>query len=139
VSRVVAILIAGAVMGAAGAASAGPCEDLAGHRWASFIEGGQPGRTGAGTWDLRRGVVGAKVFGNEGATPLPAASPSVAYGSSSLQQVTECRPGRGRSATLAFNSGASLVVTLAADGRSATLVGEQNLAGMTGWIVRDPT
>ncbi|HYD27771.1 hypothetical protein [Brevundimonas sp.] len=138
-TRITAILIAAAMTGVAGTASAGPCEDLAGYRWASFIEGGHPGRTGAGTWDFRRGVVGGKVFGNEGATPLPGAAPSAAYGASSLQQVNECRPGRGRSATLAFNSGASLIVTLAADGRSATLVGEQNLAGMTGWIVRDPT
>ncbi|MBW8303469.1 MAG: hypothetical protein K0M78_05920 [Brevundimonas sp.] len=132
-------MTAAAVMATAGAASAGPCEQLAGHRWASFIEGGTPGRIGAGTWDLRRGVVGAKVFGNVGALPLPGAVPSVVYGTSSLQQIDSCAPGRGNSATLAFNSGSSVIVTVAADGRSATLVGQQNLAGMTGWIVRDPT
>ncbi len=138
-TKIVAVLTAAAVMALAGAASAGPCEQLAGHRWAAFIEGGMPGRTGAGTWDLRRGVVGAKVFGNEGATPLPGAVPSLVYGTSSLQQIDGCTAGRGNSATLGFNSGASLIVTVAADGKSATLVGGQNLAGMTGWIVRDPT
>jgi len=137
-TRIAAVLTAAALMAVAGAATAGPCEQLAGHRWASFIEGGTPGRTGAGTWDLRRGVVGAKVFGNEGATPLPGAAPSVAYGTSSLQQIDACTAGRGNSATLAFNSGASLTVTVANDGRSATLVGGQNLVGMTGWIVREP-
>ena len=123
----------------AGAAAAGPCEQLAGHRWASFIEGGSPGRTGAGTWDFRGGVVGGKVFGNVRATPLPGAVPSSSYGSSTLQQVDSCTAGRGRTATLSFNSGASLIVTVAADGKSATLAGGQNLTGMTGWIVRDPT
>lgn len=135
----VSALVFAAVLGVAGTASAGACEQLDGYRWASFIEGGSPtARTGAGTWDLRQGVVGGTLFGNVGDTPLPSGSPSQGYGASSVQQITSCE-GTGASVRIDFNSGAWLTLTMAVDGKSATLVGGQNLTGMTGWIVRDPT
>lgn len=132
-----AVLAAAALLAAAGAASAGPCEQLAGARWVHYIEGGTPARMGVSTMDFRRGVVGATIFAAAGPTPLPASNPSAAYGSSYVQQVTGCTA-QGNVATVSINVGASVLVTVSADGRSATTAGGQNLAGMSGWAVRAP-
>lgn len=136
-TRVTAILIAAAVMGVAGTASAGPCAQLAGARWVHYIDGGDPARAGVSVLDFRTSVVGATVFAAAGPTPFPASNPSVAYGGSYLQQVTACTE-EGNVATLQINVGASVLFTVSADGKSATTVGGQNLPGMTGWAVRQP-
>lgn len=135
---VFAVLAAAALMGAAGAASAGPCEQLAGARWLHYIEGGRPpARAGVSVWDFRTTVVGATVFAAAGPAPFPPTNPSAPYGGAELQQVTACRA-NGNVATIAVNAGASVLVTVSADGKTATTVGGQNLAGMTGWAVRQP-
>lgn len=134
---VLAVFSAAALMGAAGAASAGPCEQLQGARWVHYIEGGRPARAGVGVWDFRTTVIGATVFAAAGPAPFPPTNPSAPYGGSELQQVTGCR-GDGNVATIVVNAGASILVTLSQDGKTATTVGGQNLAGMTGWAVRQP-
>lgn len=137
VTRVTAILIAAAVTGMAGTASAGPCAQLAGARWVHYIDGGSPAQAGVAVLDFRSGVVGATVFAAAGPMPFPASNPSVAYGASYLQQVTACTEA-GNVATLQINVGASVLFTVSADGKSAATTGGQNLPGMTGWAVRQP-
>lgn len=137
--RISATVIAvAAVLGAAGTAAAGPCEQLVGARWVHYIDGGDPARAGVGVLDFRAGVVGAPVFAAAGSTPFPASNPSAPYGGSYIQQVTACTA-EGNVATLSINVGASVLFTVAEDGKSATTVGGQNLPGMSGWAVRDPT
>jgi len=132
-----ALIAAAALLGAAGTASADPCRQLAGARWVHYIDGGRPARAGVSVWDFRTGVVGATVFAAAGPAPFPPTNPSAPYGGSELQQVTSCTS-NGNVATIAVNAGASVLVTVSADGKTATTVGGQNLAGMTGWAVRQP-
>ena len=132
-----ALIAAAALLAAAGTASAGPCEQLAGARWLHYIDGGTPARAGVSVLDFRRGVVGATIFAAAGPTPFPSSNPSAPYGSSYVQQVTGCTA-QGNVATVSINVGASVLVTVSADGKSATTVGGQNLPGMTGWAVRQP-
>lgn len=132
-----ALIAAAALLGSAGAASAGPCEQLAGARWLHYIDGGTPARAGVSVLDFRGGVVGATIFAAAGPTPFPSSNPSAPYGASYVQQVTGCTA-QGNVATISINVGASVLVTVSADGKSATTVGGQNLPGMTGWAVRQP-
>jgi len=132
-----ALVAAAALMGGAGTAVAGPCEQLAGARWLHYIDGGAPARAGVAVLDFRNGVVGATVFAAAGPTPFPASNPSLAYGEAYLQQVTACTA-QGNVATLVINVGASVLMTVSADGKTATTVGGQNLPGMSGWAVRQP-
>ena len=137
-TRVSAALIASAaLMGCAGTAAAGPCEQLAGARWLHYIDGGEPARAGVSVLDFRTGVVGATVFAAAGPTPFPASNPSLAYGGAYLQQVTACTA-QGNVATLSINVGASVLMTVSTDGKTATTAGGQNLPGMSGWAVRQP-
>lgn len=125
------------LLGTAGTAAAGPCEQLAGGRWLHYLDGGSPARAGVAVLDFRNGVVGATVFAAAGPTPFAASNPSVAYGGAYLQQVTACSA-EGNVATLSINVGASVLMTVSADGQSATTAGGQNLPGMTGWAARMP-
>ncbi|HYC98778.1 hypothetical protein [Brevundimonas sp.] len=133
-----AVIAVAALLGAAGTAAAGPCDKLAGARWVHYIDGGDPARAGVSVLDFRSGVVGATILATAGPTPFPPSNPSAPYGGSYIQQVTACTE-EGNVATVIINVGASVLFTVAEDGESATTVGGQNLPGMTGWAVRDPT
>lgn len=133
----VAVIAAAALLGAAGAASAGPCEQLLGARWVHYIEGGSPARAGVAVIDFRTTVVGAPVFAAAGDMPFPSPNPSAPYGASYVQQVVSCEA-VGQVATLVINVGASVLFTVSTDGKSATTAGGSTMAGMTGWAVRDP-
>lgn len=134
---VFAVFSAAALLGVAGAASAGPCEQLAGARWVHYIDGGSPARAGVAVIDFRNGVVGAPVFAAAGDVPFPAPNPSAPYGGSYVQQIVSCTA-NGQVATLGVNVGASVLFTVSTDGKSATTAGGQNMSGMTGWAVRQP-
>ncbi|WP_332678130.1 hypothetical protein [Brevundimonas sp.] len=134
---VFAVISAAALLGLAGAASAGPCEQLQGARWVHYIDGGSPARAGVAVIDFRSTVAGAPIFAAAGNTPFPAPNPSAPYGASYVQQVVSCSAS-GQVATLVINVGASVLFTVSADGKSATTAGGQNMTGMTGWAVRQP-
>jgi hypothetical protein len=92
--------------------------------------GGAPGTPmlTAGTSDFRRGVIGGMSLATMGQTPLPTLTTSQIYGQSTISRVTGCQIATGpgiasNTALLSDLSGGSSLWTVAADGRSAILVG----------------
>ncbi|KQY28193.1 hypothetical protein ASD38_15965 [Caulobacter sp. Root487D2Y] len=138
-TRILSVLIAStALIGAAAPAWAGPCERLAGGRYVMYLEGGRPSQLGTGIVDFRGRAVDGPVFSTIGPTPLPSgAAPGVVYGTSYVQTAT-CTLLQGEVARVQYSSQSSVDWTVAADGKSATLIGAQNTVGMKGWAARVP-